>query len=171
MLHDDQADQQDDADQKSTGRRSSAATSILQSGWNHLLDKKFIIQALYLFSFQVILLVLGFFQYFSSNQPTSVDQQALEQEKQSVNMQKALVDKAEHAVSISAETLQNEKKILDAQRAILENEKLSLELEKQRLELEKWHANREYIRGCAAYAVNRFQLITSTSMTQTNQSL
>ena len=164
-LHDDQADQQDDADQKSTGRRSSAATSILQSGWNHLLDKKFIIQALYLFSFQVILLVLGFFQYFSSNQPTSVDQQALEQgkqaleqEKQSVNMQKALVDKAEHAVSISGETLQNEKKILDAQRTILENEKLSLELEKQRLELEKWQANREYIRGCAEYAVNRLSL-------------
>ena len=56
-------------------------------------------------------------------------------------------------MSISAETLQNEKKMLEAQRAILENEKLSLEIEKQRLELEKWNANREYIRGCAAYAV------------------
>lgn len=134
---------------------------MLRSGWNHLLNKKFIIQALYLFSFQVILLVLGFFQYFTSNQPTSVDQQALDQEKQSVNMQKLLVDKAEHAVSIAGETLQNEKKILDAQRALLETEKLSLELEKQRLELEKWNANREYIRGCAAYAVIPIQLVTS----------
>lgn len=83
-----------------------------------------IIQALYLFSFQVILLVLGFFQYLTSNQPTSVDQETLEQEKQSVNMQKLLVNKAEHAVSVSGETLQNEKKILDTQRALLENEKL-----------------------------------------------
>ena len=154
-----------DAEVEANGRRSSTVTSQLreavQSGWKKLLDKKLTFaQALFVFTINLVLLALQIITVLTSNQPTSVDRQSLQQEVDTTEMQKALLQKAVEGVKaanstldISKESLLTEIQLLQTERESLAAEKASLDDQKQLLELAKWTAYHEYIKGCAAYAV------------------
>ena len=153
---------------EANGRRSSTVTSQLreavQSGWKKVHDKKLsFAQVLFVFTINVVLLALQIITVLTSNQPTSVDRQSLQQEVDTTEMQNALLQKAVKGVKtanstfdIGKESLLTEIQLLQTERESLAAEKASLDDQKQLLELAKWTAYHEYIKGYAVYAVPYF---------------